>query len=121
MIEVQQQVKSKILAETREKLANDLITQAARIESLKHGNYAWINEFYGDSKGKAGFLEIFKNIVPRTSHESAISEAKWGGIPLLAAINSYFEDPYKKIDAGILLAREYYKILITSGVIHDHE
>lgn len=115
-----QQVKSPILSEKREVLADKLISLAARIESLE-GKFPWINEMYGDANGNSGFLEVFKDLVPRTSHESCIKEAKWGGVPLTAAIDSYFDDPVKKIDIGIKLAREYYKILITSGVIHDHE
>ena len=116
-----QQQKSPVLSEKREVLADRLISLAARIESLIFGKYAYVNEFYGYPNGDSGFLEVFKDLVPRTSHESCIKEAKYGNVPLTVAIENYFTDPEKKIETGIKLAREYYKILITSGVIHDHE
>ena len=116
-----QQQKSLVLSEKREVLADKLISLAARIESEIHGHYSWINEFYGNADGESGFLEVFKDLVPRTSHETCIKEAVWAGVPLINALDTYFADPYRKIDIGIKLAREYYKILITSGVIHDHE
>lgn len=121
MSEIQQQTKNKILADTREELASTLITLAASIESDRHAKYSWIGEFYGDDTGKKGFYAVFKDLVPRTSHETAIKDAKWNGTTLLKAIDDYFLDPRNKIDMGITLAREYFRILITSGIIHDHE
>lgn len=110
--------KSNLLFTTKEELASELLTLAANIESDKHAKYPWIGELYGDDTGKKGFYAVFKNLVSRTSHETAIKDAILKGhVKLIDAIDEYFQEPRTKIDMGIILAREYYKVLIVNGLI----
>jgi len=120
-IQEKNQIKSNVLAETRERLASDLLTLAARIEAYKAGNYAWCGEFYGIYDVHPGFFEVFSDLISRTAHEKAIKEAKFRNMLLVDASQVYLkQDPKKEIDAGIKLARQYVSVLLSSGILHDH-